>query len=141
MKKPLIIIFFFLLTSCFNQIETKGYSFELSDYQLVKEGLSSKDSVIEHMGYPTFVIDENKGELWVYFSENTERFLFFKPTILKRQIMAVGFNNQGTVTKINNYNLTDENHVKFAEDYTNVDSQKSGFFSEIFSNIGQVKPN
>ena len=143
MKKLLTIAAFFLITSCLNQTETRGYVFELSDYKLIKEGISGKDFVLEAMGNPTFIIDHNTNEeLWVYFSEDIHKFLFFKPDILNRKIMIIAFDNNATVRKIANYDLKDQNNVKFSNDYTKVDhNQKKGIFSEIFNNIGQIRPN
>lgn len=141
LKKLVIISIFLLLTCCINQIETRGYSFELSDYKLVKEGISSKDLVLKDMGYPTFTIDNDNGELWVFFSENVDTVLFFKPTILKRQIMVLTFNNHDIVDKIYNYDLTNENKVSFVGDYTHVEGKEEGFFSGLFGNIGQIRPN
>ena len=143
MKNFLTITIFFLITSCFNQIETRGYVFELSDYKLIKEGISGKDFVLEAMGNPTFTIDHDVNqELWIYFSEDIQKFLFFKPDILNRKIMILTFDNHGTVKKIGNYDLKNQNNISFSNDYTKVDhNQKEGIFSELFNNIGQVKPN
>ena len=141
MQKALIITIFLLLSSCLSQIDKRGYSFELSDHQLVRESISDKNFVTDSMGYPTFSIDDENGELWVYFSEDVERFLFFKPNILKRDMMVLSFDNKGIVKKIDHYDLNNENKIQFASNYTEVESQKKGVFSQIFSNIGKVRPN
>ena len=44
--------------------------------------------------------------------------------------------------KYDNYDLKNQNNISFSNDYTKVDhNQKEGIFSELFNNIGQVKPN
>lgn len=142
MKKPIAILSLILLASCLTQNEKRGYSFELSDYQLAKEGISSQDLVIKMMGSPTFIAEDRDGnELWIYFSEDVRKLLFLKPKILNRQVMAISFDNTGIVSKINNYSLKDENNVKFITSYTEVKSSKKGFWSQIFGNIGQVRAN
>jgi len=143
MKNFLTITIFFLLTSCLNQVETRGYVFELSDYKLIREGISNRDFVLEAMGNPTLTLDHNTNEeLWIYFSEDIHKFLFFKPNILNRKIMILAFDNNGTVKKITNHDLKDQNNIKFSNDYTKVEySEKRGIISELFNNIGQIRPN
>jgi outer membrane protein assembly factor BamE (lipoprotein component of BamABCDE complex) len=142
MKKLTVTLSLIFLTSCIIQNEKRGYSFELSDYQLTKEGVSNQEMIIKMMGSPTFVSEgsDNK-ELWVYFSEDVRKLLFFKPKILDRKIMTISFDDSGTASKINNYSLNDENNVKFASEFTEVQSNKKSFWSQIFGNIGQVRAN
>jgi len=141
MTKTLIAIFFvFFATSC-NHIQKRGYSFELSDYELVKDGISNKETVLELMGSPTFLSAIGDKELWVYFSEDVRKFLFFKPKTLRRKIMTVSFDDTGIIDDISDYDLNDDNAMHFVSDYTEVKSHKQGFWSRIFGNIGSVAAN
>ncbi|MES2677327.1 MAG: hypothetical protein V4612_03310 [Pseudomonadota bacterium] len=128
------------LTSC-GQIEKKGYSFELSDYQLLKEKISNKNDALNFMGYPSFVSEIDQKELWVYYSEDIKKLLFFKPEILDRKIITISFDNHNIVEKIKNYDLSDQGSIKFNPNYTAVANQKKSWWSQIFGNIGQVKAN
>ena len=135
-----VILTLYPLTSC-NQIEKRGYSFELSDYQLLKEKISSKDDTLKFMGYPSFISESDGQELWVYYSEDIKKLLFFKPDILDRKVVTIGFDNGSAVSKIKIYSLKDQNVVRFNQGYTEVVSQKKSWWSQIFGNIGQVKAN
>ncbi len=126
------------LTSC-SQIEKRGYSFELSDYQLLKEKINNKNDALNFMGYPSFVSEADQKELWIYYSEDVKKLLFFKPEILDRKIITISFDNNNVVEKIKSYDLADQNSVKFNQNYTEVTSQKKSWWSQIFGNIGQVK--
>ncbi|MDA0902357.1 MAG: outer membrane protein assembly factor BamE [Proteobacteria bacterium] len=138
MKKLIPLIALYSLTSCVNPVEKRGYSFDLSDYKLVKEGISSKETVLGFMGSPTLVSNLDSEELWVYFSEDVRKVMFFKPKILDRKIMTVSFDKTNIVKEVSNYGLKDQKEVNFVADYTEVKSHKKSFWSRIFKNVGQV---
>jgi len=144
MKHPIlllsVIINLLTLTSC-NQIEKRGYSFELSDYQLLKEKINNKNDALNFMGYPSFISESDRKELWVYYSEDVKKLLFFKPEILDRKIITIAFDNKNVVEKIKSYDLKDQNAISFNQNYTEVASAKKSWWSQIFGNIGQVKAN
>ncbi len=135
-----VIISLFTLTSC-NQIEKRGYSFELSDYQLLKEKINNKNDALNFMGYPSFISESDHKELWVYYSEDVKKLLFFKPEILDRKIITIAFDNKNVVEKIKSYDLQDQKPISFDKNYTQVYSTKKSWWSQIFGNIGQVKAN
>ena len=128
------------LISC-GQIEKKGYSFELSDYKLLKENVDDKNDALNFMGYPSFISEVNQKELWVYYSEDMKKVLFFKPEILDRKIITISFKEQNSVEAIKNYNLKNQTSIKFNNNYTDVVNREKGWWSQIFGNIGQVKTN
>ena len=128
------------LISC-GQIEKNGYSFELSDYQLLKENVDDKNDALNFMGYPSFISEVNQKELWVYYSEDMKKVLFFKPEILDRKIITISFKEQNSVEAIKNYNLKNQTSIKFNNNYTDVVNREKGWWSQIFGNIGQVKTN
>jgi len=128
------------ITSC-SQIEKKGYSFELSDYQLLQEKINNKNDVINFMGYPSFVSESDQKELWVYYSEDIKKILFFKPEILDRTIVTISFDNKNLISKIKNYGLKDQTPIIFNQNYTAVTSSTKSWWLQIFGNIGQFKLN
>ena len=135
-----LIVFLATITSC-SQIEKRGYSFELSEYKLLQEKISKKSDTLNLMGYPSFISELAQKELWVYYSEDVENLLFFKPSILDRKIITISFNDKGFVEKIKSYDLKNQVLVKLNSDYTTLISQKKSWWSRIFGNIGQVRAN
>ncbi len=140
MKIISILLGLALLTSC-SQIEKRGYSFELSEYQTLREGINSKDNALAAMGYPILTSNSAEGELWIYYSEDIKKLLFFKPEILSRKIITISFNDNKTIKKINSYDLKDQNPISLNSDYTKVESPKLSWWKQIFGNIGQVRAN
>ena len=129
------------LSSCLASSEKHGYMFDLSDHELLQEGVSSKETVIKIMGSPTMISDIAMPESWIYYSEEVEKFLFFLPKIISRNILVITFNNSNSIGNIRRFDLSNnDERLKFTSKYTKVVSREEGFFKSIFSNIGQVKP-
>ncbi len=132
----LILIF---LTSCLSRVENKGYSFDLTDYK-VKKGLSSKSEISKNMGSPTLINYIDNEIFWIYLEEEVRKLLFFKPKVIKRKILVMTFDKDNIVKEFSNYNLEDENHIKFSKNKTKVREIEKSFASDLFGNIGQVAP-
>lgn len=136
------IIFLTALSSCVSRLDKHGYMFDLSDSEMLQEGVTSKERVLRVMGSPTVVSDLDSDETWIYYSENVDNFLFFKPDVVERNVIVLSFNDSGTVKEIKKINLEQEDkNLNFVSNYTQVQShQDAGFFKSILSNVGQVKP-
>lgn len=137
-----VIFYIFLLilaNSCATKVEKRGYMFELVDAHLLTEGLTSRDEALKIMGFPTIISGFNE-ESWIYYSENKEGFLFFKPNVTSRDVLVLRFDDNNIIKNIEKISLADENkNLEFALDYTNVETKKVNALKSIFSNVGQIK--
>ena len=88
-----IIIMLFASNSCVSRVSNLGYIIDSSDYKMLQEGVTSKEMVLKIMGSPTIISDFDNDEAWVYYSEEVDTFLFFKPEILERTILVLRFDN------------------------------------------------
>ena len=128
------------LSSCIARTEKHGFMFEFSDHEILQEGVTSRESVFRNLGSPTIVSDLDYEEVWIYFAEDLKNFLFFKPKIVKREILVIQFESD-TIKKLKKISLSNEiEKLQFLSKYTQVESHEVGFFKSIFSNVGQVKP-
>jgi outer membrane protein assembly factor BamE (lipoprotein component of BamABCDE complex) len=140
MKNILILLSTILFISC-SQIDKRGYSFELSDYEILKETFNNQNDVLSAMGYPILTEYSNKKETWIYYSEDVKKLFFLKPKVLNRQIITISFDNNQKIKEIRNYSLKDQNQIKLNSNYTKVNSPQSEWWKQIFGNIGQVRAN
>ena len=141
MKKNFFYIFLLIaLNACVSKIDKRGYMFDMSDHNLLQEGITSKERVLKIMGSPTLISDLDSDEAWIYYAEDVKRLLFFKPDIISRDVLVVRFNEVGTIRELSRIDLNDEEkQLQFAANFTNVESRKIGFLKSLFSNVGQVK--
>ncbi len=135
----LFLILLIVITSC-SRIEKRGYMFESSDHELIQEGITSKELLLRAMGSPTLISDFDNDEHWIYYAEDVEHTLFFRPNVVARNIMMVNFDRDHTVKSITRLDLSDDNkNLGFSPHYTKIEEKKTGIFKDIFSNVGQVK--
>ena len=141
MKKNFFYIFLLIaLNACVSKLDKRGYMFDMSDHNLLQEGITSKERVLKIMGSPTLISDLDSDEAWIYYAEDLKRLLFFKPDIISRDVLVVRFNEVGTIRELGRINLNDEEKkLQFAANFTNVESRKIGFLKSLFSNVGQIK--
>jgi outer membrane protein assembly factor BamE (lipoprotein component of BamABCDE complex) len=141
MRFFLVSIFLIIATSsCLSSVDKHGFMFEFSDWEMLQEGVTTKERVLKMMGSPTLISGLDSEETWIYFSEDLKKFLFFRPKIVERNILAIRFKSD-TVAELKKVNLSNEkSSFQFSNDYTAVDNHKTGFFKSIFSNVGQIKP-
>jgi len=129
------------MASCVSKQYKHGYMFDLADHDLLQEGVTTKEKVIKIMGSPTIISDLDSEEVWIYYSEDAESFLFFRPEVTARNILFLKFNSEDTIKELRKIDLAqEEKKLLFAADYTEVVSHKVGFFKSFFSNVGSVKP-
>jgi outer membrane protein assembly factor BamE (lipoprotein component of BamABCDE complex) len=113
----------------------------MSDYQMVQDGVTSKERLLKLMGSPTLVASFDDDEVWIYYEEDVNHFLFFKPKIIERKILALRFNKSDIVSELRNIGLANElQGMNFAANHTEVDDHQRGLFKSFFGNIGQIKP-
>ena len=141
MKKNFFYIFLLIaLNACVSKVDKRGYMFDMSDHNLLQEGITSKERVLKIMGSPTLISDLDSDEAWIYYAEDVKRLLFFKPDIISRDVLVVRFNEVGTIRELSRIDLNnEEKQLQFAANFTNVESRKIGFLKSLFSNVGQVK--
>jgi len=141
MKKNFFYIFLLIaLNACVSKLDKRGYMFDMSDHNLLQEGITSKERVLKIMGSPTLISDLDSDEAWIYYAEDLKRLLFFKPDVISRDVLVVRFNEVGTIRELSRIDLNDEEKkLQFAANFTNVESRKIGLLKSLFSNVGQVK--
>ncbi len=140
-KNFFVIIILALLSSCISRLEKHGYMFDLSDHEKLQEGVTSKERVLKIMGSPTLVSELGDDETWIYYSENIEHFLFFKPNTEEREVLILSFNDGGVIYDLRKINLNDENkNLNFATNYTKIDDHEAHLFKSFVGNVGQIKP-
>ena len=76
---------------------------------------------------------------WIYMSSTQKKIAFLRPEELDRKILALSFDN-GKVSKIEKYDLSDANNIKIDTDETPTASAQIGFFRKYFGGVGQYLP-
>lgn len=141
MKFIISILIILSLSSCFERINKHGYVFERSNFKFLKEGVTSKKEVLSIIGSPSIKQDINFDNSWIYFGQDIESFLFFKPKVIDRKIIIIDFDNENIIKDMRYVKLSDGKNFRPYNRYTSVKGHKEpGLIADLFGNIGQVKP-
>lgn len=141
-KTKIIALFLLLVTtsSCFRHVEKTGYMFDMSDYEMLEQGITSKERVLRIMGSPTIISNFDNRETWIYYAQDIKKFLFFKADIIDRKVVIIRFDNSNIIKELKKVTMDDEQrNLYFATNKTPVLEHKTGFFKSIFGNVGQIK--
>lgn len=127
-----------VLTGCGTPTITKhGQEFRPTDLQAVQPGMS-KDQVRTSLGTPSTTAVIGDGSAFYYISSTDSQKSFFLPTEQNRQIVAVYFNQGGTVDHLANYGLKDGKVFDFISRTTPSPGGKDeGILKELFRNLGK----
>ena len=141
MKLFTLTLLFFIVSACSFRVDNTGYMFENTDINIIKKGVTSKNTLLTTFGSPTITSFYDDKEVWIYYSENIKHILFFKPKVIDRDVLVIKFDNEDRVNNIKKIDLGDEDReFFFNQNKTFVESHKSNFFKTIYENIGSIRP-
>jgi outer membrane protein assembly factor BamE (lipoprotein component of BamABCDE complex) len=125
------------LSACSQTVTKHGQLFKATDLQAVQPGMS-QDQVRGALGTPATTAVVGDGHAFYYISSTDAQTSFFLPTETDRQVVAVYFNQGGTVDTIANYGLKDGKVFDFISRKTPAPGGKDeGVLKELFRNLGK----
>ncbi|MFO0995143.1 MAG: outer membrane protein assembly factor BamE [Alphaproteobacteria bacterium] len=101
----------------------------------ITPGVHTRDNVTQVLGTPSSVASFDKN-IWYYIGGQTERIAFFKPEILEQQVVAIKFDESGTVSEIRKYTLQDGKEVEMVERETPTRGRELSFMRSFLGSIG-----
>ena len=129
------------LFGCGPKIDSSGYIRDLPVKDLVTINKSSREDVRTALGSPS-AQSSFGDETWYYITDRKEAYAFMKPEVVEQQVARITFNQAGTVSKIEDYNLQDSQDVSIAKRTTPTEGHTLGFFEQVLGNIGRFNaPN
>lgn len=128
-----------ILEGCTAGVDQRGQIFDNEDMETLRIGVTSKTEVFNQLGSPT-ILPIAGGDSWYYVNANIERFAFYKSAITQRQIIALHFDEDMTISRMEVYSLADGRKITFIEEATPSRGRDLGIIEEIFGNIGRFTP-
>jgi outer membrane protein assembly factor BamE (lipoprotein component of BamABCDE complex) len=125
------------LTACSATITKHGQLFRQTDLQAVQPGMS-QDQVRNTLGTPTTTAVIGGGRTYYSISSTQSQTAFFLPKETDRQVVAIYFNQGGTVDHVANYGLKDGKVFDFISRTTPAPGGKDeGILQSLFRNLGK----
>ena len=128
---------FILSSSCNEKINYSGKI--LNEENFYFSELKNKKEVISKLGNPNFIDPIEKK--YYYFSERKNIKNFFKQKITNRSMIVFVFDINESIKSVSEYNLNDEQDVKYIKEKTPNKLIKRGLIKKIFGSVGGATPN
>jgi outer membrane protein assembly factor BamE (lipoprotein component of BamABCDE complex) len=137
MRAGLLLAAALALTGCSEEITIHGHQFHETDVQAIQPGMS-QEQVRTTLGTPATTAVVGNGNAFYYISSKMAQSAFFTPTEKDRQVVAVYFNEGGTVDTVANYGLKDGKVFDFISRTTPAPGGKDeGILKSLFRNLGK----
>jgi outer membrane protein assembly factor BamE (lipoprotein component of BamABCDE complex) len=124
-----------VLTACAETITKHGHHFQENDLQQVSTGMS-QEQVKTTLGTPTTTATVGSGSAYYYISSTQGQSSFFKPVEKDRKVLAVYFNQLGSVDRVAHYGIKDGKVFDYASQKTPTPSRDEGLLKALFRNLG-----
>jgi outer membrane protein assembly factor BamE (lipoprotein component of BamABCDE complex) len=124
-----------LLAGCAATTVKHGHLLNENDLQQVQPGMS-QDAVRNALGTPDTTSTVASGNAFYYISSTTKEVAFLKPEEVDRRVIAVYFNQVGSVEKVANYGLKDGKVFDFASRETPAYMRDRNLISRFFRGVG-----
>ncbi len=125
------------LAGCAEQITKHGHHFNASDLQSIQPGMS-QEQVRMSLGSPATTAAVPPGNAFYYISSTMKQTPLTTPSETDRQVVAVYFNQVGTVDRVANYGLKDGKVFDFVKRTTPAPgTQDDGILKQLFRNLGK----
>lgn len=103
----------------------------------VKPGEDTRSTVLASLGSPSTSSLFND-DTWIYLSATRERFAFYHPRVVSREITAIRFGEDEVVEEVLQYDETDGRIIQYASRETATRGRQLGLLEQIFGNVGRV---
>ena len=127
-----------MLQACVSVRTSHGYVLERDQTALTAEpGFDTKESVLAKFGEPSMigVVDRNA---WYYLNSSDTARAFFKPKTQRRQVVAFYFDEEGAVSNVEQFRLSDGDNVRMVSRVTPTRGKELNFWEQLLGNVGQL---
>lgn len=129
-----------LLAACSPRTAIRGNLVTESQVVRIKVGESSRNSVAQMLGPPSARSTFDK-KIWYYIGTREEKWAFMNPGVEEQRIVAVYFDDRGTVERVRRYSEADARDIDVVSRETPTTGRSVGFFEQIFGNLGARAPS
>lgn len=139
LKLGLAAIFVLWLGACTSIYRNHGYAPSDADLALLTVGTDTRETVAAAVGAPG-TSGLLAGGDWYYVQSRYENYAYRAPKEVDRQVVAIRFDEAGTVTNIERYGLADGQVIGLSRRVTEANVRGISFLKQLFGNIGRIDP-
>lgn len=124
------------LIACSPTINQRG---NLADPELLSQitpGVTTRNDIEILLGSPSSTTTFGD-KTWYYIAARTETLAFYEPTVREQQVIAVDYDDDGTVTGVRRYGLDDAREIEVVERVTPTSGKKLTILQQLVGNFGR----
>ena len=125
----------FFLGACTGIKSNNGYMPVKDNIDKLKVNVTSTSSAKNILGEPALILG-NREPIFVYSAQITDRFMFFQPKVISRNVLVLYFNKKKKLKKLDTFDLNDGKYVDLSSNNTDLKDKERSLLSSIFSNVG-----
>jgi len=127
------------LSACIPQVSNHGYRMDEAALVQVEPGRTSREQVLQLLGSPSSLTTFD-GSVWYYVSQRTERMSFYQEEVVDQDVVAIAFDELGTVSHIERHGLDRAQEVSLVDRETPTSGSELSVFEQFIGNIGRFNP-
>lgn len=120
--------------------DNHGFAAVTEDQKKVEVGVDTKSTVLARLGSPSTQSAFDQQAAWYYVSTIQERYAFYMPKTVARDVMMIKFDADGKVTDVQHFGMERGQVVAYSTDRTPTRGRELGIVEQIFGNIGNTAP-
>ncbi|NCT40764.1 MAG: outer membrane protein assembly factor BamE [Alphaproteobacteria bacterium] len=126
------------LSACTPTVSQRGNMLENYQIEEIKVNESKRSDVLRTLGSPTTKSTFDP-KVWYYIGQETEKRGIFDPKVTKERIFLVAFNDEGTLTDIEEIDRKRLN-IPYVRDKTITHGNERTLAQELLGNLGKFNP-
>ena len=127
-----------MLQACISVRTNHGYVLERDQDTLTAEaGFDTKESVLAKYGEPS-IIGTFDNNVWYYLNSSDSSRAFLLPKTQRRVVVAFRFDDGGTVSTVENFDITDGESISMVSRITPTRGKELNFWEQLLGNVGQL---
>lgn len=124
------------LAACETVIDVRGYVPDEDGLSKIQIGVQKKTDVSDLLGTPSSVAPFGD-DTWLYISRKTKTVAFLEPKLLEQQVVAIVFDDTGTVSDVRRIDMADGKVIRHVARVTPSPGKELTFLEQLIGNVGK----
>lgn len=133
---PALALCLLAAAGCIRQERISGNIFKESTVEQIAVGETTRDGVERLLGSPSSKSDFG-AETWLYINATLQNHAFLEPKTENRTVVAVLFDDAGTVSEVKRYTEKDGRVVEIAREKTPTEGRSMNAIQQLLGNVGK----
>lgn len=126
-----------LVSACNPSLRAHGYRYTQGEVPEFTVGEDNQSTVLAALGNPS-TIGTFEEDTWYYISATREYLAYLRPDTRDRRILAMTFDESGTLASLDEYGLADGRVVNFVDRETPTRGRELTMLEQLLGNVGRL---